>query len=47
VDAAERMLLDPMGRAEIGERGALLARTRFRLDRWIERVTAAYEELLV
>jgi glycosyltransferase involved in cell wall biosynthesis len=45
VDAAQRMLLDPAGRAEMGQRGALLARTRFRLDRWIERVTAAYSEM--
>jgi len=47
VDAAERLLLDPAARAEIGERGALMARTRFPLDRWIERVTAAYSELRV
>ena len=47
VEAAESMLLDPVARAEMGERGALLARTRFRLDRWIERVTAAYSELAV
>lgn len=47
VDAAERMLLDPVGRAEMGKRGALMARTRFRLDRWIQRVTAAYSELVV
>jgi hypothetical protein len=29
----------------MGERGALLARSRFRLDRWIDRVTAAYSEV--
>jgi glycosyltransferase involved in cell wall biosynthesis len=42
---AERLLLDPAERAAMGERGALLARSRFRLDRWIDRVTAAYAEV--
>ncbi len=46
VEAAERLLLDPAERASMGERGALLARSRFRLDRWIERVTAAYSEVV-
>jgi glycosyltransferase involved in cell wall biosynthesis len=45
IQAAERLLLDPAERAAMGERGALLARNRFRLDRWIERVTAAYSEV--
>jgi hypothetical protein len=29
----------------MGERGAVLARSRFRLDRWIERVTDAYSQV--
>jgi glycosyltransferase involved in cell wall biosynthesis len=45
VDSAERLLLDPAGRAAMGECGALLARSRFRLDHWIERVTTAYSEV--
>lgn len=45
VDAAETLLLDPAARAAMGERGSLLARSRFPLERWIERVTTAYSEV--
>jgi glycosyltransferase involved in cell wall biosynthesis len=45
VDAAHALLLDPARRARMGECGAMLARDRFPLDRWVARVTTAYGEL--
>jgi glycosyltransferase involved in cell wall biosynthesis len=44
-DVAQQLLLDPAEREAMGEQGALLARSRFRLDRWVDRVTAAYAEV--
>jgi L-malate glycosyltransferase len=45
VDAAQRLLLAPAERSAIGECGVRLARSRFRLDRWSDRVLTAYAEV--
>jgi glycosyltransferase involved in cell wall biosynthesis len=45
VEAAQKLLMDPAGRAGMGELGATVAHRRFRLDRWVERVAAAYSEV--
>ncbi|HEY7631005.1 MAG TPA: glycosyltransferase family 4 protein [Thermoleophilaceae bacterium] len=45
VEVAHKLLMDPAGRAGMGELGSVVARRRFGLDRWVERVAAAYAEV--
>jgi glycosyltransferase involved in cell wall biosynthesis len=45
VDAAHALLLDPKRRVAMGDLGALSARSRFPLDRWVDRVMEAYADV--